>query len=151
MSGMRRREFVALLSGAAAAWPIMARAQTYPSRPIAIVVPAPPGGPYSEAREALCDETARFHHAHRRRGGHVAARGAAQQPAMPVVAFVTPSERDSLPPRYVAAFRKDLSDTGYIEGQNVSVEYHWLEGRYDPLAGTNGRPQLAGSSFWRVI
>ena len=57
----------------------------------------------------------------------------AQQPAMPVVAFVTPSERDSFPPRYVAAFRKGLSDTGYIEGQNVSVEYHWLEGRYDRL------------------
>src|SRR5262245_19047361 len=51
----------------------------------------------------------------------------AQQAAMPVVAFVTPSERDSFPPRYVAAFRKGLSDTGYIEGQNVSVEYHWLE------------------------
>src|SRR5262249_44213366 len=48
-------------------------------------------------------------------------------------AFVTPSERDSFPPRYVAAFRKGLSDTGYIEGQNVSVEYHWLEGRYDRL------------------
>src|SRR6516164_6206280 len=57
----------------------------------------------------------------------------AQQPAMPVVAFVTPSERDSFPPRYVAAFRKGLSGTGYIEGQNVSVEYHWLEGRYDRL------------------
>jgi putative ABC transport system substrate-binding protein len=57
----------------------------------------------------------------------------AQQPAMPIVAFVTPSERDSFPPHYVAAFRKGLSDTGYIEGQNVSVEYHWLEGRYDRL------------------
>src|SRR5262245_55758613 len=43
----------------------------------------------------------------------------AQEAAMPVVAFVSPSERDSLPPRYVAAFRKGLSDTGYIEGQNV--------------------------------
>jgi len=57
----------------------------------------------------------------------------AQETAMPVVAFVTPSERDSFPPHYVAAFRKGLSDTGYIEGQNVSVEYHWLEGRYDRL------------------
>ena len=47
----------------------------------------------------------------------------AQQRAMPVVAFVTPSERDSFPPHYVAAFRKGLSDTGYIEGQNVSVEF----------------------------
>ena len=53
----------------------------------------------------------------------------AQQRAMPVVAFVTPSERDSFPPHYVAAFRKGLSDTGYIEGQNVSVEYHWLRRR----------------------
>jgi putative tryptophan/tyrosine transport system substrate-binding protein len=58
----------------------------------------------------------------------------AQETAMPVVAFVSPSERDSLPPRYVAAFRKGLSDTGYIEGQNVAVEYHWLEGRYDRLS-----------------
>jgi putative ABC transport system substrate-binding protein len=57
----------------------------------------------------------------------------AQQPAMPVVAFVSPSERDGIPPRYVAAFRKGLSDTGYVEGQNVTVEYHWLEGRYDRL------------------
>jgi len=79
---MKRREFITLLGGAAAAWPLAA---------------------------------------------------GAQETAMPVVAFVTPSERDSFPPHYVAAFRKGLSDTGYIEGQNVSVEYHWLEGRYDRL------------------
>src|SRR5262249_55060178 len=66
-------------------------------------------------------------------GAAVAWPARAQQPAMPVVAFVTPSERDGFPPRYVAAFRKGLGDTGYIEGQNVSVEYHWLEGRYDRL------------------
>jgi len=57
----------------------------------------------------------------------------AQQSAMPIVAFVNPAERDGIPPRYVAAFRKGLSDTGYVEGQNVAVEYHWLEGRYDRL------------------
>jgi putative ABC transport system substrate-binding protein len=33
--------------------------------------------------------------------------------------------------RNAAAFRKGLRETGYVEGQNVTVEYHWLEGRYD--------------------
>ena len=56
----------------------------------------------------------------------------AQQPAIPVIAFV----RDGSPEanaRYVAAFRKGLNESGYVEGQNVTVEYHWLEGQYDRL------------------
>jgi putative ABC transport system substrate-binding protein len=56
----------------------------------------------------------------------VAAR--AQQPPMPVVGFVFIGEADASL-SYVAAFRKGLSETGYVEGQNVSVEYHWLEGQ----------------------
>jgi tripartite-type tricarboxylate transporter receptor subunit TctC len=42
---MNRREFIMLLGGATVVWPITTHAQTYPSRPITIVVPAPAGGP----------------------------------------------------------------------------------------------------------
>src|SRR6516165_4099012 len=78
---MRRREFLTLLGGSAAAWPLAARAQ---------------------------------------------------QPGMPVVALVNSrsAEASSL---LRAAFLKGLNETGTIEGQNVTVEYHWLEGQYDRL------------------
>jgi putative ABC transport system substrate-binding protein len=56
----------------------------------------------------------------------------AQQPAMPVVGFIRDGSADGSA-RFVAAFRKGLSEIGYVEGQNVTVEYHWLEGRYDRL------------------
>jgi putative tryptophan/tyrosine transport system substrate-binding protein len=56
----------------------------------------------------------------------------AQQPTMPVVGFVNarPAEGSAL---LGAVFRKGLEETGYVEGQNVRVEYHWLEGQYDRL------------------
>jgi putative tryptophan/tyrosine transport system substrate-binding protein len=56
--------------------------------------------------------------------------GRAQQPAMPVVAFVNGGAADAAA-RYVAAFRKGLREAGYVEDQNVTVEYHWLDGRYE--------------------
>src|SRR5262245_50300476 len=54
----------------------------------------------------------------------------AQQAALPVVGFVDVGAADASVAR-ATAFRKGLSETGYIEGQNVTVEYHWLEGRYE--------------------
>jgi putative ABC transport system substrate-binding protein len=60
----------------------------------------------------------------------VAARG--QQAAMPVIGFVNGGSADATAGR-VAAFRKGLGETGYVEGQNVTVEYHWLEGQFDRL------------------
>src|SRR5262249_54429302 len=56
----------------------------------------------------------------------------AQQVAMPIVGFVNVRSADASA-RNAAAFRKGLSETGYVEGQNVMVEYHWLDGRYDRL------------------
>jgi putative ABC transport system substrate-binding protein len=52
------------------------------------------------------------------------------QPAMPVVGFVSGQSTEE---RLGAAFRKALNGTGYLEGQNVMVEYHWLDGQYDRL------------------
>jgi putative tryptophan/tyrosine transport system substrate-binding protein len=58
----------------------------------------------------------------------------AQQPAMPVVGVIDGGSADASA-RWVISFRKGLNETGYIEGKNVTVEYHWLEGQYDHLPG----------------
>jgi ABC-type uncharacterized transport system substrate-binding protein len=78
---MRRREFIALLGDAAAAWPLAARAQ---------------------------------------------------QPAMPVIGYLS-SLTQAASVRFDAALRRGLSDRGYVEGQNVSIEYRWIADRYDAL------------------
>jgi putative tryptophan/tyrosine transport system substrate-binding protein len=56
----------------------------------------------------------------------------AQQTAMPVVALINGGTPEGFAP-FAAAFRNALSEAGYVEGQNVTIEYHWVEGRYDRL------------------
>jgi len=53
----------------------------------------------------------------------------AQQPAMPVIGYLS-SLGQAISVRFDAAFRRGLSDVGYVEGQNVSVEYRWITDRY---------------------
>jgi putative tryptophan/tyrosine transport system substrate-binding protein len=62
-----------------------------------------------------------------------AAAALGQQPAMPVVGLVAGGRSADASSDSMAAFRRGLSESGYVEGQNVKVEYHWLEGQFDRL------------------
>jgi len=91
---MRRRDFIKVIAGSAAAWPFAARAQ---------------------------------------------------QAAVPVIGFISYASRDAAQ-RYVAGFHQGLKETGFIEGQNVAVDYQWAEGQYErltPLAVDLVRRQVA--------
>ena len=59
----------------------------------------------------------------------------AQQSAMPVIGFVYTGQTSSEASPFVAAFRQGLRDAGFIEGQNVAVEYRWPGGQYERLPG----------------
>jgi putative ABC transport system substrate-binding protein len=68
----------------------------------------------------------------------------AQQKAMPVIGFLHSASPGPYAPN-VAAFRQGLSDTGYVDGQNLAIEYRWAEGGYDRL------PALAADLVSRKV
>ncbi len=79
-------------------------------------------------------------------GGAITAARAlrAQQKAMPVIGYLSSGTPGPASP-FVAAFRQGLSETGYIEGQNLAIEYRWAEGHYDRL------PALAADLVGRKV
>ena len=68
----------------------------------------------------------------------------AQQKAVPVIGYLSPSSPGPGGP-YLAVFRQGLSEAGYVEGQNVAIEYRWAEGSYDRL------PALAADLVARKV
>jgi ABC-type uncharacterized transport system substrate-binding protein len=68
----------------------------------------------------------------------------AQQARLPVIAFLNGSSPDASA-RYATAFRKGLSESGNIDGQNVAIEYHWLDGQYGRI------PEILGEMVRRQV
>ena len=72
----------------------------------------------------------------------------AQEPAVPVIGLVSLAAADVFADD-MRAFHNGLGDAGYVEGQNVSIEYQWLDGQKSRRAGANGRPCPPPSGRYR--
>jgi putative ABC transport system substrate-binding protein len=68
----------------------------------------------------------------------------AQQPAMPVIGYLSSTSSGPYAP-FVAAFQEGLKETGFVAGQNVTIEYRWAEGQFDRL------PELAAELVRRQV
>jgi putative ABC transport system substrate-binding protein len=69
----------------------------------------------------------------------------AQQPAMPVIGFLNTLSPNNLAQGSLDAFHQGLAVVGFVDGQNVSIEYRWAEGHYDRL------PALAADLVRRQV
>ena len=57
----------------------------------------------------------------------------AQQPTMPVIGFLNPASHHTFAADFLRGFHRGLKDNGYVEGENVAIEYRWAEGQFDRL------------------